>query len=259
MVQSNAARFFQYASENMAKALAAVKAGMSGRKAAERFNVPHTTLARKIRRGHDEIQKMGPPSILRPDEETMLVKWMFYVADAGFPIEKEQLLNNVQNLIRGLKRKNPFQDDRPGDKWFKLFRKRHSDVAIRVAQNLVKSRAAVTEESLRSWFLYIQNYCEKNDLTTALESPNRIFNLDESAFFLSPAPGNVLVKKNTRTVYNFVANSDKECITVLLGGNAAGLSTPPMMVLKLKRLDDSHFNNIPNHWLIGTYKYLLKI
>lgn len=123
---------------------------MSGRRAAERYNIPHATLARKIKNGLDENQKMGPPSVLKSEEEEMLVKWIFYVTDAGFPVEKDQLLDNVQNLIRGLKRKNPFQDDRPGDKWFKLFRNRHPDVSVRVARNSVDSRAAVTEGSLRS-------------------------------------------------------------------------------------------------------------
>lgn len=243
--------FFNYDPDLMRKAIEAVKAGMSGRKASEMFRVPHATLARKIRLGLTEVQKMGPSPVLKSDEEEMLVKWMLHVTDAGFPIEKDQILDNVQAFILKLKRPNPFKEGRPGDKWFHLFSRRHPDISTRLAQNLTKARAAVTEESLKDWFNNVNRYFLKNNLEEALKDPKRIFSLDESAFFFSPESGSVLAKRNSEVVYNFTANNDKECTTVFLGGNAAGMETPPMMVVKLKKLNESHFEDVPPHWLLG--------
>lgn len=243
--------FFKYEEAAMNNAMKSVQSGMSTREAARVFNVPKTTLQRKLNLGLTAQQKMGPCAVLNPDEEKMLIKWIFHLAEAGFPIEKDQLLDNVKRLVQKLRRKTPFREDRPGYKWFQGFLARNPEVTKRLPQNYPKARQAVTEESLRTWFQNVKQYFTSHELLDVLNDPKRIFNLDESAFFLSPGCSTVLVKKNASTVYNFTANSEKECITVLLGGNAAGDPTPPMMVLKLKKLDESHFASVPNHWLLG--------
>ena len=56
----------------------------------------------------------------------------------------------------------------------------------------------------------------------------RVFNLDETALFLCPKGSKVIVKRGQKIVHSFTNNDDKECLTALLGGNAAGMETPPM-------------------------------
>lgn len=61
--------------------------------------------------------------------------------------------------------------------------------------------------------------------------PKRIFNMDETAFFfLNPKGNKVLAAKDEKSVYQQVNSDEKECFTVLLGGNAAGQVLPPMVV-----------------------------
>lgn len=253
--------FHAYTAENMVLALDAVKKGISVKKAAETYKVPRSSLQHKKQgRGPPpDVQRMGPTTTLREDEEQMLVNWLFHIADAGFPITKSQLLDNVQTLIEKLDRPNLFKSGRPGDKWFHLFLKRHQDVGLRIAQNINRARASVTEESLRNWFKLVRNYCTKQKCESVLEDPRRIFNIDETAFFLSPDPGKVLVKRNTRTAYSFRSNSDRECTTVLLGGNAAGTPTPPMIIVTLKRVVGANLEGIPSDWIVGLYILCLLI
>lgn len=70
-----------------------------------------------------------------------------------------------------------------GRHWFEGFLKRNPAVSKRVAQNLSKSRALVTEEKIKNWFKEIKEYLEENNLIHILNEPKRVFNCDESAFF----------------------------------------------------------------------------
>lgn len=42
--------------------------------------------------------------------------------------------------------------------------------------------------------------------------------MDETSFMLNPKPGKVLAKRGTRHIHCLNINSEKECYTVLLGG-----------------------------------------
>lgn len=232
--------------------LSAVKKGMSKKKAAVEYGVPRSTLGHKLQgRGKPpDQQKVGADSILSTSEENELEKWLFHLADAGFPVTRCQLLDSVANLIKKLNRPCPIKDQRPGNKWFNIFKRRHQphqQLSERIAQNLTKSRASVTEESLKGWFREVEECVTKNSCADVLKDPKRIFNMDESAFFLSPGAGEVLVRRNTRLDYCFASNRDRdrECMTVLLGGNASGDRVPPMVIFKLKKITNVDFEPIP--------------
>lgn len=70
---------------------------------------------------------------------------------------------------------------------------------------------------------------KENDLMSVLEEPERVFNTDESAFFLSPKPRKVLAKKGEKHVYSS-SGDDKENLTVLVTGNDAGQLAPAMII-----------------------------
>lgn len=168
----------------MVAAIAAVRGGLSVRAAARQFNVPKTTLLYKIRGVYPEARKMGPGTIFSIDEEQLLAKWVLDMAKAGFPVTKENFLISVSRLANELKKE--FPSGKPGLKWYVGFLKRHSEISIRVAQNLTRSRSEVTTIKLQSWFQEVENYLKKSGESDVLTHPDRIFNSDESAFFFKP-------------------------------------------------------------------------
>lgn len=97
---------------------------------------------------------MGPDTILTEREESDLVEWMFKLSKTGFPVTKEQLLDSVQLLVKSsdTKSEHNFTNDRPGRHWYEEFLKRHPEIAVRMSQNLTKSRSPVREADLRGWF-----------------------------------------------------------------------------------------------------------
>lgn len=168
------------------------------------------------------------------------------------------MLENVKKFIDD--KNTSFGNWTPSNKWFTLFRRRHKEISIRNAQNLTKARSAITENSIRHWSKGVLDYCTEHNLLEVLQNPNRIFNMDESAFLMNPTQKKVLARRGARTVYNSIGNNEKQCLTVLLGGNALGLQTPPMVVFKNKIFPkafkdhggDVNFG-VPENWAIGMF------
>lgn len=63
--------------------------------------------------------------------------------------------------------------------------KRNQNVSFRAAQNLTTSKAAVTKRNLHDWFAEVFGELKSNQ-KEHLRIPGKLFNLDESAFFLNP-------------------------------------------------------------------------
>ncbi|XP_054263526.1 uncharacterized protein LOC128986934 [Macrosteles quadrilineatus] len=178
-------RMLIYSEESMLKAIEEVKNGRSIKAAARDNNVPRSTLQNKLSGKSPKERRMGPEAVLNKTEESILVKWLFTTAKAGFPVSQQQLLDSVQHLLKDLKRKNPLKDDRPGRSWYLGFCKRNPSVSARIAQNLTQSRAVVSKDSLLNWFTEIHTYLEAIEQLDILEDPDRLFNADEAAFFLT--------------------------------------------------------------------------
>lgn len=243
-----------YTKEQILEAINAVTGGLPVATAAKQFGIPRTTLLSKTSGKIPVDCRMGPSTILTSQEETLLVQWILSLAKVHQPVTKEQLLDSVQLILLQQKRANPFTDGRPGRKWFESFLKRHPKITQRVSQNLTPSRENVTEEQIRQWFDEVKTYLESKQLTNILDDPTRVFNCDESAFFLQPKGGKVLAKRGASSVYTAGTNDDKENLTVLVTANAAGDLGPPMIVFKYERIP-AHIAqsvyNVDKTWGIG--------
>ncbi|KAI5636428.1 DDE superfamily endonuclease domain-containing protein [Phthorimaea operculella] len=236
----------------MAKAIEAVEKGASAYSAAKIFNVPRTTLLDKISGRSAVDAKKGPDPVLTAQEETHLKNWLIFMADSGFPVTKNQLLDSVSILVQKLQRKNPFTGNRPGRHWYEGFIKRHPEIGQRVAQNLSQTRAAVKEDDIRTWFKEIEDYYVAAQLEDAAKDPRRVFNCDESAFFLSPTDNKVLAKRGSKNVYSVTPGGEKDCVTVLLTANAAGELAPPAVLFKYSNEVPSRISKLaPEGWGLG--------
>ncbi len=136
-----------------------------------------------------------------------------------------------------------------GEKWFSLFCKRHN-ITFRTPQTLVKSRV-VKKQSIKNWFQEIKLYLTENNLLSILEDGSRVFNSDESGFYLCPKGEKVLCQKGEKHVYSISGNDEKTNLTVLVTANAAGTFAPPMIVYQYERIPSSVSQKVPDEWGIG--------
>ena len=107
------------------------------------------------------------------------------------------------------------------------------------------------EESIRLWFRRVRQYFEQNNLIEVLDDPARIFNCDETGFFLCPKAKQVLVQRGSKKVYTRVANDEKECLTVLVNVAAHGKVAPPMVLYPYKRMPKNLVPTVPSGWAVG--------
>lgn len=161
-----------------------MRAGLNA-SAGKKYNIPRTTLIYKFSGKLPLVKcKKGPAPRMGEQGEVMPKNWVMALATRGFPVTKTDLLTSVKQIVKDLHVENLFEKGRPGNKWLCLFLKRHLEIAERTVEKLCQVRANVTERFIRNWFTEVQQYFTENDLNGALADPNRVFNMDESAFFL---------------------------------------------------------------------------
>ncbi|XP_055377922.1 uncharacterized protein LOC129609824 [Condylostylus longicornis] len=241
----------KYSEKTLQCALQEIKNGMSVRSASKKFNIPRTTLQDKKFKRHQ--QQVGAPSFLTAAEEQTLVKWILDLASRGFPVTKSQLLQSVSKLAENINRPNKFKNGMPGKFWYKGFLNRNPNISERVSQTLTTGRANVTAESLKKWFQSVSNYFENfSELKQVLSNPERIFNCDETAFFLCPKGNKVLAQKGSTHTYIRSANDEKECLTVLIGASAVGKLMPTLVLFQYKRIPANIVRKMPTSWGIGS-------
>lgn len=244
---------FKYSEQTLAMALTEIKSGIiSINKASSKYAIPKSTLHNKINKKVPNIRKMGPSTVLAPQEEDRLVKWILSKAKLGFPMHPESVKDAVQNVLKEVPRPNKFLNNRPGTKWLKLFLLRHPEISKRNTEIISRGRAAVTEVAIRKWFAELQQYLQDENVMDVMNDPGRIFNADETGMRTCIKSGLVLgPAKNFKNFYEVAVGNEKESITVLCNYAANGIVAPPMIVFPYKRIPKELALSVPKEWAIG--------
>ena len=222
-----------YDSQRMQSALGDVEAGMSVKKAAQKWSVPRTTL-NDIKLGrykHDA--RPGPSTILTQAEESLLQEWVVEMSRRGLPLNRDNLLDSIQEIINEDNRPNPFTNNRPGLTWYKLFLKRHPAVSERHAESISRGRGMLTEGCIRGWFQDTKEYFHSHGIEYVLNDPTKQYNGDETGFQLDPKTGKILGPKG-ESIY-CEAGGNKEQMSVLVTTRADGKIMTSAVVYPYKK------------------------
>lgn len=243
---------FKYSEEDLQNAMESVRSKqLSLNKAALQFKIPKSTLSKKLTGKTTEERRMGPPPVLTAIEERNLEEWIIGKAKIGFPMHKDDVKDAVCKVMKETGRKNPFIDDRPGDKWVSLFMKRHPKITQRNTEIISKGKACLTEDSIREWFKDLEQYLKDENCLDILSDGDRIFNADDTGVECCPKTGKVMGPKNYKDFYNIAPGKEKESITVLANFSASGKKVPPMIVFPYKRIPRDVCESVPPTYFIG--------
>lgn len=150
------------------------------------------------------------------------------------------------------RKEETFQNDnRPNDKWYRLFLKRHPEMAPRNSQNVNINRENVTEHQNRRWFEEIKFHLTSKNLLDITANSTRVFNTAESVLYLCPECEKFLSKRGDENVYTSVGD-EKVNLTVLVNTNATGNMSPPMIVFSYVPTPGHIAASVPTKWGIGT-------
>lgn len=224
---------------------------MGVNEAARRFGVPRSTIRSRTKMNVQNVVRSGPQPILTPEEESEIEQWIFDMQRRGFPVTPYMLMTTVQEILIALPRDNPFKDNCPGKKWFKLFRQRHPQIALRTPEFISNASSKVSPEDVLKWFTTIETYLDVHDLMEILQDPERFINGDESNFLLNPKNKTVLALRGSRIVYDIERNNSKLAVTVMFSFTASGESVPPTIIYPYKSIPSAIAQSVPSSWGIA--------
>lgn len=220
-----------YSIDSMQNAIEAVKTGrMSQSVAANHFGVPRGTLAKKLT-GHSSATSHGAgrPTELSLETEQKLVIYLKACANAGSGLTKVDLLDLVHEYCEKESIETRWNNNRPGNDWFALFLKRHSDLSVRKGEALSLKRLKSADPFIvHKFFDDLQDIYAKE----SIDDPNLIYNCDETSFHHDPRDVKVVAQKGKKKISQNIVGSGKETTTVLACGNASGGLLPPFIVFK---------------------------
>ena len=151
------------------------------------------------------------------------------MSDYDFPLTQKDLSVIIASYLNKIDRAvKQFSNNVPGRDWLKSFLQRYPRLKERFASNIKRSRAAVDEETVRS---YIAN------LKTVVEGvpAENIWNLDETNLSDDPGKNRVIFRRGTKYPEK-VCNFSKSSTSLMMCGSAAGEILPPFVVYKANQL-----------------------
>jgi len=224
----------------MASAVEAVNKGDMGIKNASRvFNVPKTTLRRRVRGKNKRVSGSrkdlgGRAPVLSEEAEQDLVAYIIQMEEMFFGLTME----DVRRLAYQLAERNgmlPPNDSRDsfGQDWLKGFLKRHPEITPRTPEATSAARArGFNREIVRQFFDMYETVIDKYQFL-----PQNIYNVDETGITtVQGNAGKVLAMKGRRQVGCLTSGERGQLVTVVVCMNVTGSFIPPLFIFPRQRM-----------------------
>ena len=126
------------------------------------------------------------------------------------------------------------------DGWWRRFLERQDDLTLRRGDSTGHDRMdAVNQQTLNQYFDLLEDTLTQYNL---LNSPSRIYNVDETGIPLDARPPIIMTRRGIKKVRNR-ALGRKGQVTIVACGNAAGQALPPMIIFDTKNLNHAWTSN----------------
>jgi len=130
-----------------------VEDGKGVREASRLYNVPIETLRRRVTGAVPLGCHPGPHTVLSEEEESRIVEYVATMADMGFGLIREDIMQLAYQIAEKTGKQHPFSNGSAGRSWFEAFRSRHLKFTFRKPQPLAYCRALRSnEETIGNFF-----------------------------------------------------------------------------------------------------------
>lgn len=207
--------------------------------AANKYNIPKSTLSRKCRNMNCTQEKAGHPTLFSKDEEMAFIKYIQILSNWGFPLDSTDLRVFAQKYLNKLgKTLYSLKDNMPGVDWARNFMIRNkSEISNRNASNITSERAKISPAVIDDFFSHYENTIEG-------VSPDCIINYDETNLTDDPGHKKYLFKRGCKYPER-VINTTKTSISLMFSGTANGQLLPTYVVYKADHLWDQWLEGGP--------------
>ena len=123
----------------MRSAVTACANGTTLRHSACKYNVPVTTLYRRVNGIVAMGSRPGPTPVLSSMEDR-LAHYLVEMANMGFGLSRQEVMRLAFQIAEENGIKHPFKNCTAGRKWFEAFRFRHPNLTLRTPEALSYAR-----------------------------------------------------------------------------------------------------------------------
>ena len=208
-------------------AIQAIKLGQiqSIRNAAKTYNIPRTTLRRRIDGTTVRQDKIPNGRILTEFEESAIIQYVLDLDSRGFSPRPAEL-REMADLLLSERGGSP-----TGKCWTTNFIKRHQEITTKYNRKYDYKRALCEDpDIIRKWFQVVQNVIAKYGILT-----DDIFNFDEAGFLMGViGTAKVVTSSESRNRPKCVQSGSREWATIIMAICAAGWMIPPFVIFKGK-------------------------
>ncbi|XP_004211734.1 uncharacterized protein LOC101239564 [Hydra vulgaris] len=208
---------------------------MSIKSAAKKYNVPHSSLQTKLSCLSNLMCRPGPAPTLPLFIEDACEKYLIEMARRGFLLKINEFLIIVLEIMHKSLHPAVFKNEIPSRTWAYSYLNRHPELKSKTSEHHSLGWSSFTKESLLAFYRNFEKFIEDQELKHVIQSPERVFNLDKTAFYLNSNKGKFIGRKH-ECLQQVCTTSEKENVTVAINFSAAGEMAPPMVVLKKQKL-----------------------
>jgi hypothetical protein len=215
------------------------------REAARRFNVPFSTLQRRLDGQQFRHEARANNHKLTQFEEESLLEWILSMDLRGNP-PRPSMAKDMANLLLASRGTNP--PPTVGVNWVSTFIKRHKDtIASRFSRRYDYRRAQCEDPTvIREWFDSVQRVVAQYGI-----ADDDIFNFDETGFAMGlTATAKIITRAEYYGKRSMLQPGNREWVTVIESICAAGWAPPPYIIFKGKVFVESWFDDLPDGWRI---------
>lgn len=232
-------RYIDYTEAQLEECLNAVRSKLlTQRSASEQYGIPWSTIKNKLT--NKFTNKPGRPTVFTETEEKSFVAHITALSEFGFPVTDFDLKMVIKDYLVAQGRNAPqFKNNVPGRDWIRSFLTRHRTLSNRLANNIKRVRAQVSEEVITEFIENISGELEN-------VSPENIYNYDETNISDDPGRKKIICRRGTKYP-EAIINATKVSFTVMFCGNAAGQDIPPYIIYKAEHLWSTWTTNGPKH------------
>jgi hypothetical protein len=209
---------------------------------ARQFDVPRTTLRRRLAGSTNRAETRANSHKLTQIEEESLQKWILSMDSRG-AAPRPATVREMANLLLAARGSTPPLT--VGENWVTKFVKRHPSLSSRFSKRYNFERAQCEDPKIiRDWFSLVQ----KTILQYGID-PDDIYNFDETGFAMGLiSTAKVVTRREYYGRRGLLQPGNREWVTTIECINSSGYALPPCVIFKGKVYIESWFDGLPDDW-----------